>query len=645
MFATDDIQLEDLQNLPPELMALPPEILAQILHGGGLPEHNTPLPKDAFAYQDAKPPGFLDKLKTALPRALQSGIAAAATPNIAFGGPTDIFRAMQAGDKSLEQHDILDYNHKRQMQQDAALVGLRNAQAEGARAKPGLEQQKIDQRSQNIERLKSATKAKIENDKGKLAVAQDANTVKQLQSRINRSLAIVQALDKGIDPESLGLTPEDLVDDVMITPPTQPPASNPAPPINVPMLGGGTKAQPPVDLPETPTDLPDSAATPDFGAAAEPMAPLDQAAPDVAEPMADVQPNPQAFTPAPTGIFPYKGKPKPRFLPMDQLSPAQQAKIGQTNAQTDASRANAEQSRASADLSRARTAAVLPKKTTDDILAGLAAAGIKVTDQEKKYILANGRLPNPTQAGWAGGAGMLTPGALDLLAKTFNTTSTTPSLGMGNQAVAMKAQIINRWAVLYPGSNASVNKADYDSMKSELSNLRRLSGNVLAFESTAEANLDIANKLSAKVDRTGSPIINHWILAAKGRVAGDADTRAFEAAVRTAVNEYAKVVTSNGASGSVTDTARKEYAEILNSADSPQAFNQLVTLLKQEMQNRKMGLDGQISDVQTALEHIGQPKQEPVATPSPQAARPTATGPNGQKVEWDGKAWVPVQAR
>lgn len=26
-----------------------------------------------------------------------------------------------------------------------------------------------------------------------------------------------------------------------------------------------------------------------------------------------------------------------------------------------------------------------------------------------------------------------------------------------------------------------------------------------------------------------------------------------------------------------------------------------------------------------------------------QSARPTATGPNGQKVEWDGKAWVPVQ--
>lgn len=33
----------------------------------------------------------------------------------------------------------------------------------------------------------------------------------------------------------------------------------------------------------------------------------------------------------------------------------------------------------------------------------------------------------------------------------------------------------------------------------------------------------------------------------------------------------------------------------------------------------------------------------PPPTRSRRSARPTATGPNGQKIEWDGKAWVPVK--
>jgi hypothetical protein len=37
------------------------------------------------------------------------------------------------------------------------------------------------------------------------------------------------------------------------------------------------------------------------------------------------------------------------------------------------------------------------------------------------------------------------------------------------------------------------------------------------------------------------------------------------------------------------------------------------------------------------------PRQAAPASAPRRAARPTATGPNGKKVEWDGKAWVPVQ--
>ncbi len=190
---------------------------------------------------------------------------------------------------------------------------------------------------------------------------------------------------------------------------------------------------------------------------------------------------------------------------------------------------------------------------------------------------------------------VLSPEAIKQGADLYRTTGQLPALGMGSSGATARGQIMNEAG--RSGGNIADNKADYKAQTGSLSGLQKQYDNVMAFERTASSNLDVANELSKQVDRTGSPIINRWILAAKGQIQGDPDTRKFEAAVQTAANEYAKVVTNNGASGSVTDSARREYERILNSADSPQAFDAIVQLMKREMGNRRTGFEDQLKEI------------------------------------------------
>lgn len=191
----------------------------------------------------------------------------------------------------------------------------------------------------------------------------------------------------------------------------------------------------------------------------------------------------------------------------------------------------------------------------------------------------------------------LTSPAVDQAAQLYIQTGQMPSLGMGSAGAQARQAILNRAGEL--GGDVAGNKQEYRAQSGSLAGLQRQSDQTEAFARTATANLDIANGLSKQVDRTGSPLINRWVLAAKGKITGDPDTRKFQAAVQTAANEYAKVVTNNGASGSVTDSARREYETILNASDNPQAFDAVVKMMKQEMDNRRAGFSQQLQDIRS----------------------------------------------
>jgi hypothetical protein len=99
----------------------------------------------------------------------------------------------------------------------------------------------------------------------------------------------------------------------------------------------------------------------------------------------------------------------------------------------------------------------------------------------------------------------------------------------------------------------------------------------------AQGGLDILEEQSKKVDRSGWRSLNRALLAAQGE-AGVPEVGAFEAAINTAVNEYARAINPKG----VATVADKLHArQILSAADSSEAFSEKVNILRKEIERSK----------------------------------------------------------
>lgn len=132
-------------------LGLPPTIFDNPLGGEPLELDNSDMSTIEPQTVKGNRPTTFGRFVQGMPRMLGAGIAAAATPNIAMGGATDIFRAMQAGQDRLSQQDLLAMNLQRQHQMDERLRrsaevenAYREAQMPWLLARPGIEQRKVD---------------------------------------------------------------------------------------------------------------------------------------------------------------------------------------------------------------------------------------------------------------------------------------------------------------------------------------------------------------------------------------------------------------------------------------------------------------------------------------------------------------------
>jgi hypothetical protein len=208
------------------------------------------------------------------------------------------------------------------------------------------------------------------------------------------------------------------------------------------------------------------------------------------------------------------------------------------------------------------------------------------------------------------GASDFSPQALELAAKTYLTTGQLPPMGMGKAATQAREKIMDMAARMLkeqeggeiPAGGLAGAQAGFRANQAELSKLQTLRGQIGSFEKTATQNLQRALDLSGKVDRTGAPVFNRYLLKAQGRYMGDPDVTNFEAAVRVAINEVAKV-TSGSTGGAVTsDTARREVEDTLNTAHTQEQFKQIIEkVLIPDMKSRIKGFDEQITSAQERI--------------------------------------------
>jgi len=217
---------------------------------------------------------------------------------------------------------------------------------------------------------------------------------------------------------------------------------------------------------------------------------------------------------------------------------------------------------------------------------------------EVKILMSDGTLMSggsiPTPEPLEDSTNSFTPAAIDNAAARYNIDGTLPPMGMGKGGSAARSQILNRAAELASGVNGTDQRVAQLTTKASASTLLQLKKTktmIKAFEEMANKNADIALEMSAKVDRSGTPVVNRWFLAANNKIAGDVDTATFNTAVNVFANEYAKIMSGSMGNTPVSDSARKEAHEILNTAQTPEQLRANIKLLQREMKNRLIGLD------------------------------------------------------
>lgn len=190
--------------------------------------------------------------------------------------------------------------------------------------------------------------------------------------------------------------------------------------------------------------------------------------------------------------------------------------------------------------------------------------------------------------------------AITQAAAAYNAGAGLPNLGFGKESAQIKKAIMNRAATLKPGNDLAGAKQDYAATGGVLKDLEKNAARVKVSEGTATKNLDLADTVSQRVDRTGSPIINKYLLYLKGDFAGDDDTQLLHNAVETAANEYAGVVSAGSGGGvAATDSAREHARAQLHSSMAKGTLTKVVAQMKTEMANRRSSFDEELKSARS----------------------------------------------
>lgn len=216
-----------------------------------------------------------------------------------------------------------------------------------------------------------------------------------------------------------------------------------------------------------------------------------------------------------------------------------------------------------------------------------------------------GNTADPTAYKAGTDVGGMSADAIDRAAQSYNMTGKLP-VGLGRRGDVQRA-ILSRAAQFATGVNVGDQIGDQAGRAADMAALKKLEGssaNVLAFERTALSNAALAVRLSAKVGNGNVPIFNAWKNSANKNT-GDPAISAFNAAVETFANEYAKVTTSATGGGVTSDSAREHANALINSSQSPDQFISTIQTLAEDMRNRRKGLMTQRQEIMNRISGKG----------------------------------------
>jgi hypothetical protein len=230
--------------------------------------------------------------------------------------------------------------------------------------------------------------------------------------------------------------------------------------------------------------------------------------------------------------------------------------------------------------------------------------------------------------------GGLTHSALDVAANNYINTQSLPaglSRGTDPNSVKQRLAILNRAGQLAQG-NASKEQSVFSANKAALVPLTTITNATEASANTATENLDNALSLAPDVTQSDSKFLNKIFNAAEGNFANVPNLTAFQTAIFTAANEYAKVTSGASAStAGITDSAIKEAQTLLNAAQTPDQFKAAVAQMKTVMGNQVKSLKDQVTLLSNQQDTLTGPTQQVIDNDqAAQTALQTAASQNPQ---------------
>lgn len=204
---------------------------------------------------------------------------------------------------------------------------------------------------------------------------------------------------------------------------------------------------------------------------------------------------------------------------------------------------------------------------------------------------------NPTLVALKGGPhdqdmGALTKDAVEMAADRYRIDGTLPSnLGRGTQGSRNTALILGRAAEKAKesgddGEAARLRQIANKASSTALGQLSKQEAMVGAFEKNFNKNVDLAIEQSKKVDRTGVPVINRWLLAGKKNIGGDPDVAVLDTAIKASVNEYTKIISGAMGNAAMAEGEIKKVEGLLSSASTDRQVIAVLNFMKKETGNR-----------------------------------------------------------
>lgn len=230
-------------------------------------------------------------------------------------------------------------------------------------------------------------------------------------------------------------------------------------------------------------------------------------------------------------------------------------------------------------------------------------------------------------------AGNLSDDAMNNAAWKTILTGDSGIRGYSKEAVAQRAQIMNKVADIAKqagvspqelSTTAGRNKA----LQSSLTNLQKQSDVMQKSEQGFQNNLDQALQLSDELDRTGSPVLNKWLLGGRAAL-GDPKVAAFDAAINAASVDYARIMSGQTGAGGTPISTAEEAKQLLRKELSNQSLQAVAEVLHKDIMGQQSAVDQQRQTILGAMQAFGHSSPEYKNDKSQEA--PPGTAANAQK--------------